>query len=117
MDRTGPENDAFPTGITVKTESRTLYITWESGDPSDIPWTTLRLNCPCAQCQGEDRSHSPDHDRIVNTPSETELSDVVLMGHYALQPTWASGHATGIYTWKLLQGLAKPGEDEGQPAR
>ena len=43
----------------------------------------------------------------VQTLSETELRirDVTLVGQYALQIAFESGHATGIYTFSLLRRL------------
>ena len=36
---------------------------------------------------------------------ELQLADVSLVGQYALQLGFASGHATGIYTFRYLRGL------------
>jgi DUF971 family protein len=30
------------------------------------------------------------------------------VGHYALQPHWLDGHATGIYTFERLRELSDP---------
>ena len=35
------------------------------------------------------------------------MTDVELVGRYALQPTWKDGHDTGIYTFRVLRGLAE----------
>jgi len=40
-------------------------------------------------------------------PAELELTDVGLVGSYALQFTFASGHATGIYTFRHLRRLCR----------
>jgi len=42
------------------------------------------------------------------------LADVALVGQYALQIAFASGHATGIYTFRYLRQLAA-GEAPGTP--
>lgn len=39
---------------------------------------------------------------------ELQLQDVALVGHYALQIGFESGHGTGIYTWKHLRTLNPP---------
>ena len=43
----------------------------------------------------------------VHTLSEQELriTDVTLVGQYALQIAFESGHATGLYTFPYLKGL------------
>ena len=37
------------------------------------------------------------------TPDQTRLVDVVLVGGYAIAPTWGDGHHTGYYTFTLLR--------------
>ena len=37
---------------------------------------------------------------------EVTLSEVVLVGQYAIQIGFASGHATGIYTFRNLHSMA-----------
>ena len=34
-----------------------------------------------------------------------EMTHVELVGNYALAPTWADGHNTGIYSFRLLRRL------------
>jgi len=41
------------------------------------------------------------------SPSSFELRGFSIIGGYALQPTWADGHGTGLYTFPYLQRLAK----------
>jgi DUF971 family protein len=38
-------------------------------------------------------------------PEELLIKDVTLVGQYALQIAFESGHATGIYTFPYLRGL------------
>ena len=66
---------------------------------------TLRWACPCAECRGEAGipgrlDASPDLDA-----DELRLMDVSLVGQYALGLGFASGHATGIYTFRYLRRL------------
>jgi DUF971 family protein len=37
--------------------------------------------------------------------SSFELRAWQLIGGYSLQPTWADGHATGLYTFRYLRKL------------
>ncbi len=39
-------------------------------------------------------------------PDELKLADARLIGQYALALGFASGHATGIYTFRYLRSLA-----------
>lgn len=92
-----------PTGIFVDRQNRQLSLTWERSEASLIDWTALRLACPCAQCRGEFGSSGLDADAIRGNAAELDLVDVVVVGRYAIQPEWRSGHATGIYTWEYLK--------------
>jgi len=41
------------------------------------------------------------------SPAEMRIQDVTLVGQYALQIAFESGHATGIYTFSLLRRLVQ----------
>ena len=64
----------------------------------------LRWACPCAECRGEG---GPGRlDKVTElSPDELELTDVALIGRYALSFGFKSGHSTGIYTFRYLRGL------------
>ncbi|HZT97059.1 MAG TPA: DUF971 domain-containing protein [Chloroflexota bacterium] len=100
------ESESLPTGVEVLSRARTLTVTWAGSPPTVIPWRLLRLACPCAACRGEMGTEQLEAEAIVRDPDETTLVNVVMMGNYALQPVWASGHSTGIYTWDYLRRLA-----------
>jgi DUF971 family protein len=100
-----------PTGIRIDRESRTLSLSWTGLPDTVVDWTTLRLACPCAQCQGEFRSQGLDVVAIRGNAAELDLVDVVIIGRYALQPEWRSGHGTGIYTWEYLREIGEERPD------
>lgn len=85
-----------------------LAIRWSDGLEQFIPHETLRRFCPCAACMGEQdifgttykppsRPYTEDSFRLVRW---------VPVGGYAIQPHWADGHNTGLYTWAWLRRLA-----------
>jgi len=37
------------------------------------------------------------------TEAQTQLTDMSLVGQYAVAPTWADGHHTGFYTFQRLR--------------
>ena len=82
-----------------------VAITWEDGTSSTYTGEQLRWACPCAECRGE--AGMQGRLSRVKTLSEQELRirDVTLVGQYALQIAFESGHATGIYTFSLLRHL------------
>jgi DUF971 family protein len=85
-----------------------LAIKWDDGSESFIPLEKLRRHCPCAGCQGErdimgNLYKNPDQPL---TARAFELRRVVNVGGYAIQPIWADGHATGIFSFEYLLRLA-----------
>jgi DUF971 family protein len=83
-----------------------LVIDWEEGHRSAYPGAVLRWACPCAECRGEGFGTVGRLDRVTELPpDDATLTGVTLVGNYALSLAFASGHATGIYTFRLLRSL------------
>ncbi len=86
-----------------------LAIQWNDGIESYIELEYLRRACPCAGCGGE-----PDVLGNITRPNVTYseksfvLNSFGLVGGYAVQPQWADGHNTGIYSFPYLRRLAEP---------
>ena len=85
-----------------------LAIKWDDGNESFIPLETLRRCCPCAGCKGEvdvlgNVYKNPERPL---TPSAFQLVRLSNVGGYAIQPIWADGHATGIYSFDYLKKVA-----------
>ena len=91
-----------------------MEITWEDGSRSTYSGEQLRWACPCAECRGE--AGAPGRLARIKTLGAEELTvkDVTLVGQYALQIAFDSGHATGIYTFPYLRAL---GSSETQSLR
>ena len=93
-----------------------LAIAWSDGAESYLPLNLLRRACPCAACGGE-----PDvlghvvRPQVAYTPQSFILKGVAVVGGYALQPAWADGHGTGLYTFPYLRRLASEAAP-GQPS-
>jgi len=92
----------------VQSIGRELAIKWDDGGESFIPLEKLRRCCPCAGCKGET-------DILGNVyknpgqplpPAAFELARLVPVGGYAIQPVWADGHNTGIYSFAYLREVA-----------
>jgi DUF971 family protein len=87
-----------------------LAIKWDDGRESFIALEALRRHCPCAGCQGErdimGQLHKGPDEPL--TPSSFQLRRVVNVGGYAIQPVWADGHDTGIFSFDYLRKLAEP---------
>ena len=97
----------------IQTIGHELAIAWSDGTESYLGREALRRACPCAACGGE-----PDvlgyvvRPQVVFTPQSFVLTGFQIIGSYALQPTWADGHGTGLYTFPFLRRLA----DEAAPS-
>ena len=66
----------------------------------------LRWACPCAECRGEGYGTVGRLERVTSLPpDELRLEAVTLVGRYALQLGFGSGHSTGIYSFRYLRSL------------
>jgi len=93
-----------PTAIHADREARTLAITWADGHSTTYDFLSLRWLCPCAYCRGEAGLPGWLDSAPTLTPEQTRMTDIALVGQYAVQPTWGDGHQTGFYTYELLRG-------------
>ena len=86
-----------------------LAVLWDDGGESFISLEKLRRCCPCADCKGEmdilGNVYKNPEARL--TPAAFQLTRVVSVGGYAIQPVWADGHATGIYSFEYLRRVAE----------
>lgn len=85
-----------------------LAIKWDDGTESFIALEKLRRACPCAACIGErdvlGQLHKGPEQPL--TPRSFELARLQFVGGYGVQPVWADGHGTGIFSFDYLQRLA-----------
>ena len=85
-----------------------LAIKWPDGTENFIPLEDLRRACPCAGCQGE----TDIMGRLYKNPEQPltaaafQLVRLNRVGGYAVQPVWADGHNTGIYSFDYLRRVA-----------
>jgi len=81
-------------------------IRWNDGVESYLPLERFRRACPCASCGGEpDVLGNISRPDVTYTPSSFELLGWQMIGGYALQPKWADGHSTGLYSFQYLRRL------------
>ena len=98
---------AAPARIRLDRPAKLLELQWPDGRTCRYPWTFLRSRCPSAG-ERHARMESKPADPLAvldKVPSE-EITDVRLVGSYALNFTWGDGHSAGIYTWDYLTALA-----------
>lgn len=85
-----------------------LAIKWDDGSESFILLEKLRRCCPCAGCKGEvdvmgNLYKNPDRPLSA---AAFQLVRLETVGGYAVQPYWADGHATGLYSFDYLKSVA-----------
>jgi len=95
--------------VDVQIIGEELAIKWDDGGESFIRLEKLRRACPCAGCKGEKDVLG----NVYKNPERPlpaaafELVRITGIGGYALQPVWADGHATAIYSFDYLKRLAQ----------
>jgi DUF971 family protein len=86
-----------------------LAVKWDDGSEGFISLEQLRRACPCAGCKGEvdvmGQLHKGPEQALV--PRSFQLRELSPVGSYALQPVWADGHATGIYSYDYLRQILR----------
>jgi DUF971 family protein len=94
--------------LDIQTIGHELAIKWDDGGESFIALENLRRSCPCAGCKGEtdimgNLYKNPDRPL---TARSFELVKISSVGGYAIQPVWADGHNTGIFSFEYLRRVA-----------
>jgi len=85
-----------------------LAIKWPDGRESFIPLDNLRRACPCAGCKGE----TDIMGNLYKNPEQKlaaaafQLVRIATVGGYGIQPVWADGHNTGIFSFEYLKRIA-----------
>jgi DUF971 family protein len=99
-----------PTAIKADREASRLTITWNSGEVAEYPFDLLRNSCPCAGCRGghANMKKEPDASMFIiplMDANKLKLTDVEMVGNYAISIIWADGHKDGIFNWGYLYSL------------
>jgi len=82
-------------------------LSFADGQEIYLKLPLLRRACPCATCQGEpDALGRVVKPKVEHGPRAFDLMKFEIVGGYAIQPYWADGHSTGIYSYSYLQKLA-----------
>lgn len=85
-----------------------LAMKFDSGEEVFISLEKLRRACPCAGCKGETDVMGNLHIGELKplSPQAFELTRMGQVGGYALQPVWADGHSTGLYSYDYLRRIS-----------
>ena len=92
-----------PTRIVVHRQSRVLEIEYPDGKLWRLGFEFLRVNSPSAEVRG----HGAGQEVLQTGKRGVGIDEVDPVGHYAIQPRFSDGHATGLYTWEYLYWLGE----------
>jgi len=92
-----------PLRIHADRAAGTLAIEWADGHHTLYEAQPLRWLCPCAFCRGEAGMPGWLDSGPTLTAEQIMLTDIHLVGNYAVSPHWGDGHHTGFYTFRLLR--------------
>lgn len=87
-----------PTDITLHAVSRALEIAFDDGRTFKLPFEFLRVYSPSAEVRG----HGPGQETLQVGKRDVTITRLDPVGHYAVQPVFSDGHASGIYSWSYL---------------
>ncbi len=105
-----PSRCPTPVDVLAEKTKRTVTITWSDGHVSTYAMAYLRGHCPCAACQG----HGGEHVFHEVEGPAAELTDMSLVGGYAIAMRFADGHDSGIYSYQHLRAIC-PCPEHGGP--
>ncbi len=85
----------------ISLEDDKLVLAWDDGSVGKIKLTALRRNCPCAICEKEREEHSEFYVPLFSDDQLT-LTDISIVGNYAVSINWKDGHNSGIFEYSQL---------------
>ncbi len=89
-----------PTDIELKRAEGVLEITWSNEALRRYGVRQLRCECGCAGCVDE-RTGVRTLD-VAAVPDTISITNMELVGNYAVKFVFSDGHDTGIYSWDRL---------------
>ncbi len=89
-----------PTDIKLKRAEGILEISWSTETLRRYDAKRLRCGCGCAGCVDE-RTGVRTLD-VNSVPDNIGITDMELVGNYAIKLVFSDGHDTGMYTWDRL---------------
>ncbi len=90
-----------PTDIKLHQASRLLEIEFDSGERFSLGCEYLRVYSPSAEVQG----HGPGQQVLQTGKENVNITNIEMVGNYAIRLIFDDGHDSGIYSWELLHRL------------
>ncbi len=96
----------LPTRIVLHQNSRRLELEFADGRNFSLPFEYLRVLSPSAEVKG----HGAGQEVLQTGKRNVLINSIEPIGHYAIQPIFSDGHATGLYSWDYLYQLGEQQE-------
>jgi DUF971 family protein len=93
---------AHPTEIRLHKKSRLLELSFDDDSHYELPCEYLRVFSPSAEVRG----HRTDQHKLITGKKNVSIINIEPVGNYAVKFIFDDGHATGLYTWKVLHDLS-----------
>ena len=101
--RRSMSNKPKPKDIKLHQNSHILEISFNEGSTFNLPTEYLRVNSPSAEVQG----HGPGQEVLQIGKQDVNITNIKMVGNYAVQFSFDDNHDTGIYSWDTLYDLGK----------
>jgi len=90
-----------PTSIKLRRKSRVLEVGYADGTTWSLPCEYLRVFSPSAEVRG----HTGGEFNLIPGKRNVAIERVDPVGNYAVRLVFDDGHATGLYSWDVLEDL------------
>ena len=88
----------------IQVKDGLLFIEWSDNKANKIKLSNLRKNCPCAVCAAENDEQGEKYIPLYSG-DQLKVTEIKIVGHYAVSISWKDGHNTGIYEFEQLRDL------------
>jgi DUF971 family protein len=89
------------TEIVIHKQSRTLEVTFQTGERFVLPFEYLRVFSPSAEVRG----HGMSEMKLVLNKQNVNILAIEPVGNYGIKPIFDDGHNSGIFSWNTLYEL------------
>ncbi|MEM6774051.1 MAG: gamma-butyrobetaine hydroxylase-like domain-containing protein [Pseudomonadota bacterium] len=97
------DRELRPTKLRLRRGSRLLELSYADGRVVELGWEFLRVHSPSAEVRGHHASQA-----VLQTGKRrVAITDLKIVGHYALQIIFDDGHDSGLYSWEYLDHLGR----------
>ncbi len=90
-----------PTQIKYTRESRTLEVTFDTGEVFEYSAEYLRVYSPSAEVRG----HGPGQEVLQVGKESVGIDEIEPVGNYAVRLRFDDGHSSGLYSFDELHRL------------